>query len=260
MWADLWLCGVAVFADQARRDGSSSDDLQVGEVGRVPGRQCLKSPSLSSGRPAEAVDCADRRRTNKRGDRHDRSAPPSKNRYWHYRRVPLSCECSARQGYLPFWRRIFAEQQLVDDPRIFTGRSGAGRLQQQQMGAARADAGRRQGPGPRQHPSQLRAPGHHRTPLAYDPAGNPIVPVGGLAIPRNAALEEIGNFILFAQCRTRPPCRFAGSTTRGIIEHPGALRDEWSRARTRRVRRRGRHRPDGPDGHSGGGGDPEQAG
>ena len=41
-------------------------------------------------------------------------------------------------------------------------------------------------------------PGIIETPLAYDPAGNPIVPVGNLAVPRNATPAEIGNFILFA--------------------------------------------------------------
>ncbi|MCS7476880.1 SDR family NAD(P)-dependent oxidoreductase [Umezawaea endophytica] len=41
-------------------------------------------------------------------------------------------------------------------------------------------------------------PGIIETPLAYDPEGNPIVPVDNLAIPRNAALEEIADFILFA--------------------------------------------------------------
>jgi 3alpha(or 20beta)-hydroxysteroid dehydrogenase len=40
-------------------------------------------------------------------------------------------------------------------------------------------------------------PGIIETPLAYDPDGNPIVPVDNLAIPRNAAPEEIADFILF---------------------------------------------------------------
>jgi 3alpha(or 20beta)-hydroxysteroid dehydrogenase len=40
-------------------------------------------------------------------------------------------------------------------------------------------------------------PGIIETPLAYDPDGNPIVPVDNLAVPRNAAPEEIADFILF---------------------------------------------------------------
>jgi hypothetical protein len=42
MWPELRLCGVVVFADHARHDGFSPDGPQVGEVGCVPGRQCLK--------------------------------------------------------------------------------------------------------------------------------------------------------------------------------------------------------------------------
>ncbi|MTD53799.1 SDR family oxidoreductase [Amycolatopsis sp. RM579] len=41
-------------------------------------------------------------------------------------------------------------------------------------------------------------PGIIETPLAYDPDGKPIVPVDNLAVPRNAAPEEIADFILFA--------------------------------------------------------------
>jgi 3alpha(or 20beta)-hydroxysteroid dehydrogenase len=40
-------------------------------------------------------------------------------------------------------------------------------------------------------------PGIIETPLAYDHDGNAIVPVDNLAIPRNAAPEEIANFIMF---------------------------------------------------------------
>ncbi|MBB5773484.1 SDR family NAD(P)-dependent oxidoreductase [Nonomuraea jabiensis] len=40
-------------------------------------------------------------------------------------------------------------------------------------------------------------PGIIETPLAYDPDGNPIVPVDNLAVPRNAAPAEIADFILF---------------------------------------------------------------
>ncbi|MEW1844148.1 SDR family oxidoreductase [Nonomuraea angiospora] len=40
-------------------------------------------------------------------------------------------------------------------------------------------------------------PGIIETPLAYDPDGNPIVPVDNLAVPRNAAPDEIAGFILF---------------------------------------------------------------
>ncbi|MFC5168968.1 SDR family oxidoreductase [Nonomuraea angiospora] len=40
-------------------------------------------------------------------------------------------------------------------------------------------------------------PGIIETPLAYDPDGNPIVPVDNLAVPRNAAPDEIADFILF---------------------------------------------------------------
>ncbi|WP_319712567.1 SDR family NAD(P)-dependent oxidoreductase [Nonomuraea angiospora] len=41
-------------------------------------------------------------------------------------------------------------------------------------------------------------PGIIETPLAYDPDGNPIVPVDNLAVPRNAAPDEIADFILLA--------------------------------------------------------------
>ncbi|HUQ59089.1 SDR family NAD(P)-dependent oxidoreductase [Lentzea sp.] len=41
-------------------------------------------------------------------------------------------------------------------------------------------------------------PGIIGTPLAYDPDGNEIVPVGGFAIPRQASPEEIADFVLFA--------------------------------------------------------------
>ncbi|MGW4961620.1 SDR family NAD(P)-dependent oxidoreductase [Nonomuraea sp. NPDC004186] len=40
-------------------------------------------------------------------------------------------------------------------------------------------------------------PGIIETPLAYDPDGNPIVPIDNLAVPRNAAPDEIADFILF---------------------------------------------------------------
>ncbi len=40
-------------------------------------------------------------------------------------------------------------------------------------------------------------PGIIETPLAYAPDGSPIVPVDNLAVPRNAAPEEIADFILF---------------------------------------------------------------
>src|SRR3954468_12140158 len=43
MWPELRLCGVVVFTDHARYDGSSPDGPRVGKVGRVPGRQCLKA-------------------------------------------------------------------------------------------------------------------------------------------------------------------------------------------------------------------------
>jgi 3alpha(or 20beta)-hydroxysteroid dehydrogenase len=41
-------------------------------------------------------------------------------------------------------------------------------------------------------------PGIIETPLAYAPDGTPIVPVDNLPIPRNAAPEEIADFIMFA--------------------------------------------------------------
>jgi 3alpha(or 20beta)-hydroxysteroid dehydrogenase len=41
-------------------------------------------------------------------------------------------------------------------------------------------------------------PGIIETPLAYDPDGNELVPVGALAVPRRAAPGEIADFILFA--------------------------------------------------------------
>jgi hypothetical protein len=42
MWLELRLCGVVVFTDHARHYGSSPDGPQVGEVGRVSGRQRFK--------------------------------------------------------------------------------------------------------------------------------------------------------------------------------------------------------------------------
>jgi hypothetical protein len=41
-WHELRLCGLVIFTDHARHDGSSPDGPQVGKVGGVPGRQCLK--------------------------------------------------------------------------------------------------------------------------------------------------------------------------------------------------------------------------
>lgn len=40
-------------------------------------------------------------------------------------------------------------------------------------------------------------PGIIETPLAYGPDGKPLVPVDGLAIPRNATTEEITRYVLF---------------------------------------------------------------
>lgn len=52
-------------------------------------------------------------------------------------------------------------------------------------------------------------PGIIGTPLAYDPDGNEIVPVGDFAIPRQATPEEIADFILFA---ASDQARFATGT------------------------------------------------
>jgi len=41
-WTGLRLCGVVVFTDRARHDGSSPDGPQIGEAGRVPARQRFK--------------------------------------------------------------------------------------------------------------------------------------------------------------------------------------------------------------------------
>ncbi|SER05177.1 3alpha(or 20beta)-hydroxysteroid dehydrogenase [Lentzea xinjiangensis] len=52
-------------------------------------------------------------------------------------------------------------------------------------------------------------PGIIGTPLAYDPDGNEIVPVGDFAIPRQASPEEIADFTLFA---ASDQARFATGT------------------------------------------------
>lgn len=52
-------------------------------------------------------------------------------------------------------------------------------------------------------------PGIIETPLAYAPDGSAIVPVDNLAIPRNAAPEEIADFIMFAASEQ---ARFATGT------------------------------------------------
>ncbi|GIJ47925.1 3-alpha-hydroxysteroid dehydrogenase [Virgisporangium aliadipatigenens] len=52
-------------------------------------------------------------------------------------------------------------------------------------------------------------PGIIETPLAYAPDGSPIVPVDNLAVPRNAAPEEIADFIMFAASEQ---ARFATGT------------------------------------------------